>query len=561
MYYPPTIIHFLVWWLLVSGPEAKSADNLSPHVQNIISGGISIDPFAFRTRGQATNQERNSLACYWDTSDGTIVEALSAREFAPAENDTYAVAVIVRNAIGNETQALVTGSSEPATARVDTSQTYQVMDGFGGFGAQDYPWTHGPFTSEQFISDLVEDLGLTILRDEVPTNFEIENDNGDPQATELANFNINGNYPGHHRPLGARLQYLRNLKTADPSIKLIASVWSPPPWMKANLAVDNGTDQNTAPNYDSTPEQDDNQLLPEYYEEFAEMCVAYIRILKQECNIDLFALSIQNEPRFSQSYQSCLYNGEALRDLLKVVGHRLEDEGLSTLLLVPEDVGHYEGIHKILQPILNDPEARQYADILAVHGYAFDGITAGSQDAATWEAMYQWGAPYDIPLWMTETSGFENSLNGAIKLAQAMYTAIRYGNVSAWLFWTISGGEQLDAYNLMTATGKKSKRYYVSKQFYRYVRPGALRTESSVEKDGLLILSFRHPQQKTATVILINTTDSDQLIEMDMNGLPSYLNVYRTSEKEDCQEREALTTENNRLILIGMSVTTLYGSY
>lgn len=85
--------------------------------------------------------------------------------------------------------------------------------------------------------------------------------------------------------------------------------------------------------------------------------------------------------------------------------------------------------------------------------------------------------------------------------------------------------------------------------------------EGSTEKEGLLILSFRHPEQRTATVILINTTDSDQATEIDMSGLPSRLSVYRTSEDQDCQETDALTTENNRLLLNAKSVTTLYGSY
>ena len=547
--------------LFVSGGEAESTSSLSPQIQSITAEVVSVSPFTFRFTVQAGEQE-DALTYFWDPGDGTPpVAGSSTQEFTLAKNNTYTVTATVQDAAGNKSQASVRVTTELTTVRVDTARTYQMMEGFGGFGAQNYPWTNGPFTSERFVSDLVEDLGLTIIRDEVPTNLEIENDNDDPQAIALSNFNISKNYPGHHRPLGTRLQYLRDLKAANPDIKFIASVWSPPPWMKANHAVDNATDQNSAPSYDPTPEEDDNQLLPEYYEEFAELCVAYTKILKQECDIDLFAFSIQNEPRFSQSYQSCLYHGEALRDLLKVVGRRFENEGLATRLLVPEDVGHYEGIQSLVQPLLDDPEARQYADILAVHGYAFDGITAGSQDAATWEAMYQWGAPYDIPLWMTETSGFENSLDGALDLAKAMFTAIRYGNVSAWLFWTISGGDRLDAYNLMTADGEKSKRYYVSKQFYRYVRPGALRMEGSTEKEGLLILSFRHPEQRTATVILINTTDSDQATEIDMSGLPSRLSVYRTSEDQDCQETDALTTENNRLLLNAKSVTTLYGSY
>jgi hypothetical protein len=37
----------------------------------------------------------------------------------------------------------------------------------------------------------------------------------------------------------------------------------------------------------------------------------------------------------------------------------------------------------MVKPTLDDPIARQYADIIAVHGYDLDGITAASPDAQT----------------------------------------------------------------------------------------------------------------------------------------------------------------------------------
>ena len=174
------------------------------------------------------------------------------------------------------------------------------------------------------------------------------------------------------------------------------------------------------------------------YQEFAEMCVAYIRIIKSETGIDIYGLGIQNEPRFSQFYSSAVYDGNALRDLLKVVGKRFKDEGITTKLFLPEDVGYLQGVEGMIKPTLNDAEARQYADIVAVHGYDFDGITAASTSAQTWQTMYNWGAGFNKPLWMTETSGFENNLEGAMKLAKAMYTALKYGNISAWLYWSLA---------------------------------------------------------------------------------------------------------------------------
>jgi glucuronoarabinoxylan endo-1,4-beta-xylanase len=109
-------------------------------------------------------------------------------------------------------------------------------------------------------------------------------------------------------------------------------------------------------------------LKTENYHEFAEMCVAYIKIIKQQTGIDVYALSVQNEPRFSQFYASAVYSGEALRDVVKVVGKRFKDEGIQTKLFLPEDIGWLGSVESMLKPTLEDPEARQYADIIAVHG-------------------------------------------------------------------------------------------------------------------------------------------------------------------------------------------------
>lgn len=459
----------------------------------------------------------------------------------------------------NRNGANFTPAEKPDTARVhnlvaDSSKTFQVIKGFGGFGSRREGWSSGPFTSESFVTTMIDDLGITILRMNVPTNFEQENDNDDPFVTDLAKFNINKNTPGHDEKLADHIPYLiamreKGLKT------LIASIWSPPVWMKHNNRVNNVNQKNEAPPYTNSPNTNTNQLRVDKYDEFAEYCVAYVKIIRETTGLDVYALSIQNEPRFSQFYASCVYNGEALRDLIKVVGRRFKDENIITKLLLPEDVGWYEGIRQLVEPVLKDPEARQYVDILAVHGYASDGVLPGSADAVTWENMYNWGVPYKIPLWMTETSGYENTLDGAIDLGKAMYIALKYGNVSAWLFWTMST-TQLDAYSLMNADGVKSKRYYVSKNFYRYIRPGAQRFQIDTDDETLLPLAFYHPENKTSTIVIINTDSRDKTFTLAGRGIASSYHAYITSDTRDC-ESSGIVPSTEVLMIPAKSVLTL----
>ncbi|HEY4153957.1 MAG TPA: hypothetical protein VGM24_00965, partial [Puia sp.] len=295
------------------------------------------------------------------------------------------------------------------------------------------------------------------------------------------------------------------------------------------------------------------------YEEFAEMCVAYVKIIKQQAGIDVYALSIQNEPRFSQSYESCVYDGNALRDLLKTVGSRFKSEGITTKLFLPEDIGYLEGVEGMIKPSLDDAEARQYADIVAVHGYALDGVTAASPDAQTWKTMYSWGAAYGKPLWMTETSGYPDNFDGAMALAKAMLTAIKFGNVSAWLFWQLSQSS-IDEFSLMSTAGAKSKRYYASKNFYKFIRPGAVRISAEAPEDSKIYpVAFRSAAGDSTILVLINDNpDQGKLVKLSSAGLPSSFELYTTTETDDCADKGAVNTAEP-FMLPPNSIVTLAG--
>jgi glucuronoarabinoxylan endo-1,4-beta-xylanase len=518
----------------------------------------SVNPFTYTFTVNANDPDADPLTFTWDFGEGTIKQGNKVEIFTYPADKTFTIKVKVSDGKSEAVETSVVINTKTYTISADSSQQYQAMEGFGGFGAQMEYWGNGPFTSPAFVNTLMNDLGLTILRDNIPSNFEITNDNNDPAVTDLNAYNINTATPGHDGKLADHLQYLIDIKNAGLQ-KLIVSVWTPAPWMKYNNKVGNGTtNQNSAPAYTNNPDANTNQLKTDMYEEFAEYCTAYIKIIKQRTGLDVYALSIQNEPRFSQFYASCVYNGAALRDVIKVVGQRLEAEGLSTKIFIPEDVGWFDGIKSLVEPVLADADARKYVDIVAVHGYANDGVNPGSADALTWQAMYNWGAAYNIPLWMTETSGYANTQDGAIDLSKAMYIALKYGNATAWLFWSIST-TTLDAYSLMNSAGIKSKRYYASKNFYRYIRPGAKRFEiNSPDTDKLLPLAFNHSGDQSTTLVIINTNkDSSMPIRLTGTGIPSQLSMFVTSKDDDCKNY-GIVNSNEIILLPSNSVVTFY---
>ena len=314
----------------------------------------------------ASDEDNDALTYKWDFGEGTTKDGAAIETFTYPDNKTFTIKVAVSDGKSPAVNLTAAINTTVTVITIDNAQKFQTMEGFGGFGAKDVYWSSGPFTSPDFVNTLINDLGLTILRDNVPTDFEAVNDNSDPFVTDLSKFDLNTSIKDH-------FQYLKDMKAAGLN-KLIVSIWSAPAWMKTNNNV-NGVAAD-APAYNPNPTAQNNQLRTDMYDEFAERCVAYIKIIKQQTGIDIYAISLQNEPRFTEPYESCVFNGEALRDLIKVVGKRFKDEGLTTKIFMPEDIGYLDGVSGMVQPTLNDADARQYVNIIAVHGYALDGVTA-----------------------------------------------------------------------------------------------------------------------------------------------------------------------------------------
>jgi len=338
---------------------------------------------------------------------------------------------------------------------------------------------------------------------------------------DLSKFNLNLDTPGADSHLSQHFEYLTAMHRAGLD-KLIVSVWSPPIWMKHNNHRGNGSDlverRTSAPPYTKQPNSHTNQLRVDLYEEFAEYCVAYIRVLKQHTGIDLYAISLQNEPRFSQFYASAVYSPEALRDLITVVGKRFAAENISTKIFMPEDVQNIDTVVTYINAVLNDPEAEQYTDILATHNYRGDGVLPAEEVPSHWRRTADLANTKGKEVWMTETSGFDTeSFEGAMALALSMYNALHYGDISAWVYWQMSEGFFTDG-----DLHQPNELYFVSKHFYRHIRPGALRTKIVSNDDRLLALYFQQKTEDSDVVILVN--NSHQPFEITF-ALDSHINV------------------------------------
>jgi O-glycosyl hydrolase len=468
-----------------------------------------------------------------------VTGGMAKLKFTPVTGATGKATVTVEasangSASITKTFDISVSSLEASTAtdvRVDLSTTYQEIDGFGAFMGSGE-------TSPDTIITLAEDIGMSMARFGLIGNgFEEVNDNSDPNILNLDAFNPDA-------------LSISNMQRIAPFVdKFILTVWSPAGWMKFNKWEDGVSSWAT-----------DNKLDPQYYAEYAEEIVALIKIVKRETGKDIYGIGLQNEPQFNEPYPSCQVNPEEFRDIIKIVGPRLEAEGYGDVKLFwAEALPAQNSIDQYINAVKTDPEAAKYADIVAIHNYDSDGISVGGAGCNYWSTIFNWAQAGTNPYktWMTETSGHPDTWNGAMTLAGNIFNALHCGQASAWVFWSFSVSEGSPEYGLVVSN-RPSSRYFVSKQYYKFIRPGAVRVEATSE--GIPVLAFSDAQNKTVSVILYNNTSEAQSLEIKGAGLPSQWDVYTTSESRNCELQEKVGP--NGLILIPpSSLVTLVGDH
>ncbi len=436
-----------------------------------------------------------------------------------------------------------------ATVTLDGTTEYQVMEGIGGYGSIEPSFVKGadPVYTQQFVDMLVNDMGASMIRVQVPPAFEVTNDNGDPNTTDLSKFNLDrtGSDKCKYRirsiaqevPFWKALQQAAEANGED--IRIIATMWSPPWWMKISECV-YGKYRPTC------------QLKPTAHEELAEYCEAFVRVFKRETGFDLYAFSFQNEPDFTEPYQSCVYEGDDYVAAFEVIADRFVRKGLSMRFFGPEDMAQRVNLN--YGAAFNNSQAiRDHLHAYACHGYSNGVDPTPTSEAA--KAYTQVGGFANVtlgkPAWMTETSGYGTDWSAAMRKAEAMFTAMYYGNCAAWVRWTWED-------EVIVNGSSRRPQFATYKHFARWVRPGAVRIDSKSDNGSVFALAFNHKQHQTLTVVLVNSGSATQCSLAGDNIPPSFQAFQSTAAGEYAPSIG--TVQTSGFSLPGNSITTLYAT-
>lgn len=407
---------------------------------------------------------------------------------------------------------------------VNTSKSYQTITGIG---------------SMALTTDEVDDLECTSMRFDMSPEYNkgLEmsgNDNSDPNVLDLSKFK-------HDNEIVAKALYA---KSKGINV-FIASVWSPPGWMKDMSSRTPVTLEWWSPcNNAANSTWCGGFLKTTMYEEYAEWLVGCLKSWKSETGMDLTAVSLQNEPEFPEPYGSCVYTATELKNLLMVVGKRFTKEGINTKIFYGEILWAQANIVGFFSPVLKDLEALSYLKAFALHNYDTDGIKVGGPSTTQWKTTADLAAKGKKELWMTETSGHSEDVSGMMTLAGQMYTAFSAGSISGWNYFFLD----------------KDKKfvYNVHKQFTKFIRPGAVRIDGISSNADVLSLTFVHPVSKTMTLLLINKNSGAQTIAVKGANIPQKFGVTMVNSSGSFAVKDSIAGAAS-LSLPANSITVLNG--
>lgn len=383
---------------------------------------------------------------------------------------------------------------------IDPNTTFQQMDGFGASLTDASAWLIANILDLNSRTELMnmlfdknKGIGISFLRQPMgATDF----------ATKLYTYNDvpeGSTDPGlEHFSIEHDKKYiiplLKEAIKIRPQLKIMASPWSPPAWMKTSGNLIGGL------------------LLPDYYEAYSKYFVKFIKAYEAE-GLPIYAVTPQNEPMYvPKEYPGMKMEFASQSKFInQFLGPEFEKNSIKTKI-----IAYDHNWDNIAYPSMVLKDAGRYLAGTAWHSYG-----------GKHEAMSKVHDNYpDKGIWFTEASGGEwvPPFNDAF--ADQMMHVIRstrnYAKTVVW--WNIA----LDQNNGPTVLKNSTCRglvkidtdtkeitynvdYYTMGHISKFVEPGAYRIASDDFYNQLETTAFKNPD---GSIVLIaqNRLPNDKVI-------------------------------------------------
>ncbi len=286
---------------------------------------------------------------------------------------------------------------------------------------------------------------------------------------------------------------IKQILAINPSIKFMATPWSPPTWMKTNGNSKGGS------------------LIPSYYRAYARYLVKYIQAMKKR-GISIDALTIQNEPEHGGNNPSMLMGAEEQALFIKDhLGPLFSQNAIKTKMVIwDHNCDHPE--YPI--QVLNDATANRYIDGSAFHLYAGD-ISALTKV----KNAHPNKNIYFTEQWTGSKGSFDGDLKWHIKnvligsMQHHSKIALEWNLANNSVFGPHTAGGCTECKGALTIDGSAVSRnvaYYIIAHASKFVPPGSVRVQSN-STQNIESVAFLTPKGSTILILLNNGAATESL--------------------------------------------------
>ena len=377
---------------------------------------------------------------------------------------------------------------------------------------------------KELYDDMFAKVPTQYLNLMIRPDHEPQNDNANPYtpAFDPANFN----YCEH------TVAIAKAAKERRPDIEFLATLGTPPAWMKTNNAESGGGKAKAT-------------LKPRMELEFAEYIWAFLSHMASK-GVPVKYVSIANECDWPHDQPGCFFTPDAYADLFNIVGQYLEKMAVKypvvpRAILVGPNTLSAPGAVSAYIPVLQR-KAGKYLAVLAAHDYDPRGDRWGDLRRLAGKR----------PVWMTEwcardTDESTGQINSATEYGRAMHEAFAGGaNVWMaydWVYPPRKGGEAL----IHVDWGKDyvlKKPYWIFRQWATPLTPGMHVVEAAATGPSATTVkatAFLSADAKTLVVHVVNMADAESNVVLAITGGKAAPTArLRTSATEDIAELAAL---------------------
>ena len=440
---------------------------------------------------------------------------------------------------------------------IEPSKSYQTIEGWGSslcwWAGQVGAWDQAKVNT---IVDLFTDpdkLNMNIFRYNIgggdnPLHANGHMSSGKGKRAEMEGFKASATDSYNWDADKAQRNILLKIRDKRTDAIFEAFSNSAPYWMTVSgCSGGAGTEGNTKEN-----------LPPQNYLAFCNYLVDVCKHYYDQYGIVFRTLEPFNESfshywYFQGSQEGCHFEPQSQINVIQTLSPLLEKSNLTTKIAASDEtnlnqfltvMNAYKSDGKVLDKLIN----------LNTHTYS------GTNEER--KSIAKFVAEVGKPLWVSETGpdgGIE--LQSSLVFTQKLFNDMRYMKPSAWIDWQLMEERNREwgllVCNFKDQTYEILKNYYVRMQISRFFKRGYTIIETGNDQ----VLAALDPQKKELVIALLNTSDTDKSIKIDLNNFSEKSlspALYRTSASENCKKIESNAVKDHLLTysLLKQSLST-----